>query len=136
MSHHLIHPLGPHASSMQVEVLLWFAASHDVLWIPIVEVGNEPDAIVQAQAKAEAFGKPYLLQSIEDFARIPDGVRGWVFPAHLNDTYTVAQRIDSEVTFGTLCDPVTGEAISYRTDTESAVGFAPPPLAAQPQSTV
>ena len=59
-----------------------------------------------------------------------------MFPAHLNDTYTVAQRIDSEVTFGTLCDPVTGEAISYRTDTESAVGFAPPPLAAQPQSTV
>ena len=135
MSHHIIQPLGPHASSMQVEVLLWFATSHDVLWIPIVEVGNEPDAIVQAQAKAEAFGKPYLLQSIEDFARIPDGVRGWVFPAHLNDTYTVAQRIDSEVTFGTLCDPVTGEAISYRTDTESAVGFTPP-WAKQPQSAV
>ena len=79
MSHHIIQPLGPHASSMQVQVLLWFAASHDVLWIPIVEVGNEPDAIEQAQAKAEAFGKPYLLQSIEDFARIPDGVRAGCF---------------------------------------------------------
>lgn len=32
--------------------------------------------------------------------------------------------------------PVTGEAISYRTDTESAVGFAPPLLAVQPQSAV
>ena len=136
MSHHIIQALGPQALEMQAEVLLWFAAGHDVLWIPIVEVGNEPDAIVQAQAKAEAFGKPYLLQSIEDFARIPDGVRGWVFPTHLDDTYTVAQRIGHEVSFGTLRHPVTGEAISYRTDTESAVGFAPPPLAVEPQSAV
>ena len=136
MSHHIIQVLGPQALEMQAEVLLWFAAGHDVLWIPIVEVGDEPDAVARAQAEAEAFGKPYLLQSIDAFAQIPDGVRGWVFPAHLDDTYTVAQRIGSEVTFGTLCDPDTGEAISYRTDTESAVGFAPPPLAAQPQSTV
>ena len=121
---------------MQAEVLLWFAAGHDVLWIPIVEVGDEPDAIARAQAEAEAFGKPYLLRSIDAFAQIPDGVRGWVFPAHLDDTYTVAQRIGDEVSFGTLRHPATGEAISYRTDTESAVGLAPPPLAVQPQSTV
>lgn len=63
-------------------------------------------------------------------------MRGWVFPAHLDDTYTVAQRIGHEVSFGTLRHPVTGVAISYRTDTESAVGFAPPPLAVQPQSAV
>lgn len=136
MSHHIIQPLGPHALEWQVQVLLWFEAGHDVLWIPIVEVGNEPDAIEQAQAEADAFGKPRLLQSIEEFARLPDGVRGWVFPAHLDDTCVVAQRIGSEVTFGTLCHPVTGEAISYRTDTESAAGFAPPPLAVQPQSMV
>lgn len=134
MSHHIIQPLGPQALEMQAEVLLLFAAGHDVLWIPIVEVGDEPDAI--ARAEAEAFGKPYLLQSIEAFSQIPDGVRGWVFPAHLDDTYTVAQRIGDEVSFGTLRHPVTGEAISYRTDTESAVGFAPPPLAVQPQSAV
>ena len=136
MSHHIIQPLGPHAFDMQVQVLLWFAAGHDVLWIPIVEVGDGPDAIARAQAEADALGKPHLLQSIEEFARIPDGVRGWVFPAHLDDTYAVALRIGSEVTFGTLRHPVTGEAISFRTDTESAVGFAPPSLAAQPQSAV
>lgn len=136
MSHHIIQPFGPHALEMQAEVLLWFAAGHDVLWIPIVEVGDEPDALARAQAEAEAFGKPYLLESIEAFAQIPDGVRGWVFPAHLDDTYTVAQRAGHEVSFGTLRHPVTGVAISYCTDTESAVGFAPPPLAVQPQSTV
>ena len=136
MSHHIIQPLGPHAVDMQAEVLLWFTAGHDVLWIPIVEVGDEPDAIARAQAEADALGKPCLLRSIEEFARIPDGVRGWVFPAHLDDTCVVAQRIGSEVTFGTLCHPITGEAISYRTDTESAVGFASPPLTSQPQSTV
>ena len=136
MSHHILCSHGQHTVPMQVEVFGWFAAGHNVLWIPIVEVGDEPDAIVRAQAEAATLGKPYLLQSIEEFARLPDGVRGWVFPAHLDDTCVVAQRIGSEVTFGTLCHPITGEAISYRTDTESAVGFAPPPLAAQPQSTV
>ena len=68
MSHHIIQVLGPQAWEMQAEVLLWFAAGHDVLWIPIVEVGDEPDAVARAQAEAEAFGKPYLLQSIDAFA--------------------------------------------------------------------
>ena len=54
MSHHIIQALGPQALEMQAEVLLWFAAGHDVLWIPIVEVGDEPDAIARAQSEAEA----------------------------------------------------------------------------------
>ena len=135
MSHHIIQPVGPHAFDMQAEVLLWFAAGHEVLWIPIVEVGDESDAIARAQAQAEALGKPCLLHCIEEFAYLPDGVRGWVFPAHLDDTCVVAQRTGSEVMFGTLCHPVTGKAISYRTDTETAVGFTPP-WAKQPQSAV
>lgn len=53
MSHHIIQPLGPQALEMQAEVLLWFAAGHEVLWIPIVEVGDEPDAIARARAEAE-----------------------------------------------------------------------------------
>ena len=52
MSHHIIQVLGPQALEMQAEVLLWFAAGHDVLWIPIVEVGDEPDAIARAQSEA------------------------------------------------------------------------------------
>lgn len=135
MSHHIVQSLGPHALAMQVEVLLWFEAGHDVLWIPIVEVGDGPDAAARALAQADALGKPYLLRSIEEFTRIPDGVRGWVFPAHLDDTYAVAQRVGHEVTFGVLRHPVTGAAISYRTDTESAVGLTPP-LAALPQSAI
>ncbi len=121
---------------METDVPGWFAAGHDVLWIPIVEVGEGPDAIARAQAEADALGKPYLLRSIEEFARIPDGVRGWVFPAHLDDTTVIATRIAGEVTFAALRHPHTGEVISYRTDTESAVGCLPPPLAAQPQSAV
>lgn len=136
MNHRITQAPGKHALAMQTEVLGWFAAGHDVLWIPIVEVSDQPDAIAQAQAESEVLGKPYLLHSIKDFARIPNGVRGWVFPAHQDDTYTVALRQGDEVSFGTLCHPVTGGAISYRTDTESAVGFTPPPLAVQPQSAV
>ncbi len=120
---------------MQVEVLGWFAAGHNVLWIPIVEVGSEPGAVVQARAQAEALGLPYLLDSIDEFARLPEGVKGWVFPAHQDDTCIVATRSGAEVTFGALRHPVTGQAISYRTDTETAVGFTPP-WAKQPQSAV
>ena len=53
MSHHIIQVLGPQALEMQAEVLLWFAAGHDVLWIPIIEVDDEPDAIARARAEAE-----------------------------------------------------------------------------------
>ncbi|WP_347252810.1 hypothetical protein [Dokdonella sp.] len=119
-------PIGADSLPMEVEVLGWFAAGHDVLWIPIVEVGDGPDAIARAQAQADALGKPYLLESVEEFARLPDGVRGWVFPAHQDDTCIVATRNGGEVTFGVLRHPVTGEAIRYRTDTETAVGLTPP----------
>ena len=76
MSHHLIHPLGPHASSMQVEVLLWFAEGHDVLWIPIVEVGDEPDAIVRAQAEAATLGHAPIADLIQ--SRFIDTLLGCV----------------------------------------------------------
>jgi hypothetical protein len=135
MNDYTLCSLGPDALPMQVEVLGWFTAGHDVLWIPIVEVDGGPNAVSQAQAEADALGKPYLLESIEEFARLPDGVRGWLFPAHQDDTWIVATRIGDEVLFGVLRHPVTGEAISYRTDTETAAGFAPP-LAVQPQSAV
>lgn len=135
MSHHILCSHGQHTVPMQVEVFGWFAAGHNVLWIPIVEVGSEPGAVVQARAQAEALGLPYLLDSIDEFPRLPEGVKGWVFPAHKDDTCIVATRNGAEVTFGALRHPVTGEAISYRTDTESAVGFTPP-WAKQPQSAV
>ena len=123
MSHRITQAPGTHALAMQTEVLGWFAAGHDVLWIPIVEVSVQPDAIAQAQAESEVLGKPYLLHSIKDFARIPNGVRGWVFPAHQDDTYTVALRQGDEVSLGTLCHPVTGERIRDKIAASKAKGM-------------
>jgi len=124
-----ILPINADTSAMELMVASWFAAGHDVLWIPIVEVGDGDDAIAQARAEADALGKPYLLESIAELARLPNGVKGWLFPAHLDDTLVVAMRVGGDVVFGALRHPVTGQTISYRTDTESAVGFTPPPVA-------
>src|SRR5690606_7016631 len=116
-----IHPINPDTSAMELMVASWFAAGHEVLWIPIVEVGDGKAAIAQARAEADALGKPYLLESIAELARLPNGVKGWLFPAHLDDTIVVAMRNGGDVIFGALRHPVTGQTISYRTDTESAI---------------
>lgn len=118
-------PIGTDTTAMELLVMSWFAAGHEVLWIPIVDVGSGPDAIPQARVEADDLGKPYLLQSIAELVRLPVGIRGWLFPAHLDDTVVVAIHHSSgEVAFGCLRNPFTGQTISYRTDTESDIpGF-------------
>lgn len=40
-----------------------------------------------AQAKVEAghFGGPRLIDDVTDFYQLPIGIKGWLFPAHLDD---------------------------------------------------
>lgn len=104
-----IHTINPDTSAMELMVASWFAAGHEVLWIPIVEVGDGKAAIAQARAEADALGRPYLLESIAELARLPSGVKGWLFPAHLDDTLVVAMRNGGDVIFGALRHPVTGD---------------------------
>jgi len=116
---HFIHPIGPDTPPMEVMVVGWFSAGFEVVWIPIFEV-KDFNGAVQALADAQAGRIDAIrLHTLADFIRIPEGIKGWVIPAHLEDTEVVATRYGGEVTFGALRHPHTGEVISYRYDTEA-----------------
>lgn len=63
-----------------------------MLWIPIIEVGFGPQALAAAKERAEKIGGARLIADVLGFYRLPIGVRGWLFPAHLDDTDVVCAR--------------------------------------------
>ncbi|MCC7184578.1 MAG: hypothetical protein IT509_13565 [Rhodocyclaceae bacterium] len=115
-------PLSPYATAMELMVRSWFAAGHEVLWIPIIEVGDGPAGAAQARADAAQHGDPKLLRAFADLDGLPPDINGWLFPAHLNDTCIVAMRDDAgAVTFGSLTHPTTRQTLFYSSDTESGL---------------
>ena len=115
-------PIGPDTTAMELLVMSWFTAGHEVLWIPIIEVGPGRDGADQARVDAEQIGEPRVLRTLADLGSLPQGINGWLFPAHLDDTCIVARREDGEtVTFGSLTHPITGQTLTFRTDTESGL---------------
>ena len=62
------------------------------------------------------------LRSWLDCYDLPIGIKGWLFPAHLDDTQIVALRTASqELHIGYLVHPSTGRRISWRFNTEADV---------------
>lgn len=115
-------PIGPDTTAMELMVMSWFTAGHEVLWIPIIEVGPGRNGAEQARVDAEQIGEPRVLRAMADLVGLPQSINGWLFPAHLEDTCVVACREDCEtVTFGSLTHPITGRTLTFRTDTESGL---------------
>ncbi len=119
---HYLMPIGSDTAEMELAVMNWFAAGHEVLWIPIYEIANEPDGIADANAEMAHFGGPRVLRNIADCLWLPLGIKGWLFPAHLDDTDVICTRTDAqEVAFGPLIHPMTGQHLSYRYATEAPI---------------
>lgn len=115
-------PIGPSTTAMELMVMSWFTAGHEVLWIPMIEVGPGRNGAEQARVDAEQIGEPRILRAMADLVGLPQGIKGWLFPAHLEDTCVVACREDGEtVTFGSLTHPITGRTLTFRNDTESGL---------------
>lgn len=109
-------------TSMQYKVGSWLDAGHEMMWIPIYEVADTPTGIADAAAIAKRHGGPRLVRKESDFLALPLGVKGWLFPAHLNDTDVIClQESPGEISFGNLTHPVTGECLTYRYDTEAPI---------------
>lgn len=118
----VLHPVGPDTTAMELMVMSWFAAGHELMWIPIIEVGSDRDGAARAQDAAAAIGGPRLLTGIDGLRRLPSGIKGWLLPAHLDDTCVVVVRdAAGEVTFGSVTHSITGEMISWRTSCEYEV---------------
>ena len=110
------------ATESAPELMSWFAAGHEVLWIPIHEVSDGPEGLKYAQAEAAHLGGSRLLRGWLDCYDLPIGIKGWLFPAHLDDTQIVALRTASqELHIGYLVHPSTGRRISWRFNTEADV---------------
>lgn len=124
-----MNPTIPQSQSMpminqelQRKVDHWFGAGHEMLWIPICEVADTPMGIDAARQMAEQIGGPKLIRDESDLLALPIGIRGWLFPAHLDDTDVVCyQEAPGEISFGQLRHPVTGEWLTYRYDTEAPI---------------
>ena len=125
LRHTVIRPTPADATEVELVVMSWFAAGHEVLWIPIYEVADGPDGIVDARDEAAHFGGVRPICDFTDFYRLPAGIKGWLFPAHLDDTQIVALRAASqELHIGYLLHPSTGRRISWRFNTEADVSQA------------
>ena len=108
----LIAPIGPDTTATELMVMRWFAAGHEMLWIPIHDVVDDIEA---AKVKAQHFGEPRLIRAAKDLYALPISIRGWLFPAHQDDTDVICVRLDrSELGFGQLLHPVTGQRLSWR----------------------
>jgi hypothetical protein len=113
-------PANADLPALQRKVMGWFAAGHEILWIPIIEVA--PGGEADARAMADRLGEPRLLRTPDDLFTLPLFVKGWLFPAHLEDTDALCLReTERRVSFGHLAHPRTGERISYRTPTEAGL---------------
>jgi len=119
---HFLWPLSPDTTDLELVVMNWFATGHEILWIPIYEVADTPTGIADATALAERHGGPRLICNEADLLALPLGIKGWLFPAHLDDTDVICVRASSgEISIGRLTHPVTGQRLTYRYDTEAPI---------------
>lgn len=122
LTYECLMQITPDTTDMELEVMRWFAAGHDILWIPIYEVTNDPTGIAEARAEMAHFGGQRLIRDVTDFYSLPIGIKGWLWPAHLDDTDVVCMRTEArEVAFGPLVHPITEQRLTYRFRTEAGI---------------
>lgn len=119
---HLLVPIGRETPSIEMTVMGWFAAGHELLWVPIFEVDGSPGALAEAQADADKITRrgPYIVRQLTDLYWLPMGIRGWLIPAHLEDTDVVCMReAKGEISFGQIRRKGMNRPLTWRDDTES-----------------
>jgi len=119
---HFLMPVGADTSNIELTVMGWFAAGHELLWVPIFEVDGRPGALAEAQADAQKITRrgPFVVRHLTDLYWLPLGIRGWLIPAHLEDTDVICMReAKGEISFGRIQRKGTGQTLSWRDATES-----------------
>lgn len=115
-------PITPDTTELELIVMGWLTAGHEVLWVPIYEVTNGPGGIADARDEANHFGGLRPIHNVTDFYHLPIGLKGWLLPAHLDDTDVICLReVPDTISFGHLLHPTTGQRLTYRYDTEAPI---------------
>ena len=80
-------PIGRDTTAVELMVMSWFAAGHEVLWVPIIEVAPGRDEAARACADAKDIGEPRPLRTLADLASLPLGSKGWLLSAPPRNGY-------------------------------------------------
>ncbi|MBU6995857.1 hypothetical protein [Ferrovum myxofaciens] len=115
-------PIHPHASDEELKVISWIRDGHEILWIPIYEVSPGPDGWAKALALEARHGDARRFRHFRHLFKLPIGIKGWLFPAHLEDTDVVFLRESADVMhFGAMVNKATGMRMTYCSDPGEAV---------------
>lgn len=77
-------------------------------------------AVAQADAQAITRRGPYIVRQLTDLYWLPMGIRGWLIPAHLEDTDVICMRLaPGEISFGQIRRKGMNRPLTWRDDTES-----------------
>ena len=121
---HFLMPVGLDTNEIELTVMGWFAAGHELLWVPIFEVDDRSGALAEAQADAEKITDrgPSVVRQLTDLYWLPLGIRGWLIPAHLDDTNVICMReAPGEISFGQIRRKGTGQTLRWRDATENGL---------------
>ncbi len=119
---HFLMPVDDNTTELELTVMNWFAAGHEVLWIPILAVDGSPEDLAEAKTEAENLERqgPFIVRQFTDLYWLPMGIPGWLFPAHLDDTDVVCRRdAQGEISFGHIHRSTTGQRLTWRDPAES-----------------
>ena len=110
-------PINPDASDEELKVIIWIRANHEILWIPIYEISPELDGLSKALTLEAKHGGARRFCRYRHLFKLPVGIKGWLFPAHLEDTDVVFLRESENVMhFGGMFNKVTGRRMTYCND--------------------
>ena len=110
-------PLRPGVSDNELKVISWIMANHEILWIPIYEIEPGSDGLSKALALEAKHGGARRFCCYRHLFNLPIGIKGWLFPAHLDDTDVVFLRESEELMhFGTVVNKATGRRMTYCND--------------------
>ncbi|MHA6896907.1 hypothetical protein ACQUJT_22930 [Ralstonia pseudosolanacearum] len=102
---------------MMQRVQTWLDAGTPLLWRPIYDRENFPDAtpeMLDICRKHSDVSWPVL--SIGDLTALPAGIKGWLMPVNAEDTDVVCGRWENALTFLGCRDRRTGQPVTYRSD--------------------
>lgn len=95
----------------------WLAEGRTLAWIPILSRENFPNVPPELLYYADQNPKRHvwLIDTVEDFLKIPDGITGWLMPDGDKDTDIVVGLWEDAVHFLKAVDKRTGEPQTLQT---------------------
>ena len=95
---------------MMQRVQQWLAEGRTLAWLPILNAENFPEvpSAVLYQADLNPQRHCWLIEQVEDFLGIPEGITGWVLPNGDLDTDVVVGLWEDTLRFCRVVDRRTG----------------------------